>query len=452
MKRNSLNQIKNSFKYKLLTLIILLIAAGCAPSADTTPTQYQSDPQASANVIYGGDGRMDVYQTSDERLKALASSTVALMKVSDLKVSGNLTLIQGENYGTQMNLCSSEKFREQDTAAFCSGSLIGPDLVLTAGHCIQNASDCQSTALVFGFAVKSAGVLPQSVDNNEVYRCQEIIKTQQVSNGADFAIIRLNRVVSNHAVLHYRTEGEVGLNDSLVVIGHPVGLPTKITVGGSVRSLANTQFILASLDTYGGNSGSAVFNAATGAIEGVLVRGEQDFESRGGCSVSKTCADGACRGEDVTRISVVRTYIPTTPPVNPPVTPPPIPPTPPQPPTPVLNDLFTSKVVVAIPDNLKTGVSSSLQVNRLPQNRKVIVSVDIKHTFIGDLVVKVISADGKTVTLHQRTGGNAKNLVKSYDVSASLGAVAQTGEYKLVVQDLAARDVGSIQSWSIEFR
>ena len=55
------------------------------------------------------------------------------------------------------------------------------------------------------------------------------------------------------------------------------------------------------LDTYGGNSGSPVFNAATHEVEGILVRGETDFTSNGTCNVSLVCPTSGCRGEDVTR-------------------------------------------------------------------------------------------------------------------------------------------------------
>ena len=59
---------------------------------------------------------------------------------------------------------------------------------------------------------------------------------------------------------------------------------------------------MANLDTYGGNSGSAVFNAKTGLVEGILVRGEQDYVQKGDCRVSNVCPADGCRGEDVTKI------------------------------------------------------------------------------------------------------------------------------------------------------
>lgn len=439
---------RNSLPYWITMLSVLVLLSACSPESFTdAPAQTSTeDTKFSANVIYGADGRLDVYQVTDDRLKALADSTVALVKNSDISVAGSVATLIGRNFGTDMNLCSDEKFREQDTAAFCSGTLVGPDLVLTAGHCIEDITGCQNTSLVFGFAVKSAGVLPKSVSANEVYRCKEIIKTQKVNNGADFAVIRLDRSVTNHAPRAVRASGEVPADASLVVIGHPVGLPTKITTGGSVRSTANPDFFVANLDTYGGNSGSGVFNASTGLIEGILVRGEQDFVSRGSCVVSKVCAEGACRGEDVTKISAARPFIPAL--SEPPVTPPDQPPTPP-----VLQpEKFTSNAKFAIPDNNKQGIISSLVVTSKPQGRKVIVSLNIVHPYIGDLVVTLTASNGKVVTLHSRAGGSADNIIKSYEVTSSLSQVDSVGNYKLAVQDLASRDLGNLVSWSVEFK
>lgn len=434
MKRNS------SIKWTLLSLTLLTLAA-CGPMNLGNQQQIEGNQTLSGNVIYGSDGRLDYYQVTDAKIKALADSTVALIKNTDLTASGSSVSIRGRNYGTDMNLCSTEKYREQDTAAFCSGSLVGPDTILTAGHCIETMADCQSTSFVFGFAVKSDGVQTKSVQSDAVYKCKEIIKTVRVNTGADFAVIKLDRAVVGRKPLSVRATGDVDASASLVVIGHPVGLPTKITMGGTVRSLTPPNHFVANLDTYGGNSGSGVFNLVTGEIEGVLVRGEADFESRGGCSVSKVCAEGACRGEDVTKISVVRPFLSSGG-----VTPPP-------PPPPVSNvEKFSSTAQLAIPDNNTKGATSSLAVSSAPKGRKVSVTVNIEHSYIGDLVVKLQAADGTSVVLHQRAGGSGKNLNKTYDVSATLSKVSVSGSYKLVVQDLASQDSGKIVSWSLEFK
>ena len=68
----------------------------------------------------------------------------------------------------------------------------------------------------------------------------------------------------------------------------------------------NNVFFSANLDTYGGNSGSAVFNAVNGQIEGILVRGATDYVSRGGCRVSNRISNSSGRGEDVTLITNIK--------------------------------------------------------------------------------------------------------------------------------------------------
>ncbi|MCX5789575.1 MAG: hypothetical protein NTX64_13880, partial [Elusimicrobia bacterium] len=64
------------------------------------------------------------------------------------------------------------------------------------------------------------------------------------------------------------------------------------------------------VDSYGGNSGSPVFNADTGLIEGVMVRGQEDFEDAGGCRKSKVYLQGAGGGEQVTMISALLSDLP----------------------------------------------------------------------------------------------------------------------------------------------
>ncbi len=430
---------KRILKISLGALTTLMILQSCAAENATEVDVYSASKEnVNSHVIYGSDGRLDLYQVSDDTLKRLADSTVALVKNDKLILQGHQVVITGDNYGTRLGLCTSERFREQNASAYCSGALVGEDTIITAGHCIQTVADCQDTSFVFGYAVKTASILPSAVAATEVYRCKSIIKQVLKSGGADYAVIQLDRKVSNHVALQMRSTGESVIGDELVVIGHPSGLPTKVTTGGKVRSISHPEFLVASVDTYGGNSGSAVFNARTGLIEGILVRGETDFvRSTAGCVVSKVCTEEACRGEDITKISVVRPFIPS----------PPVPPPPPS-----TSQRYSAVVNVAIPDRSSTGITHSLNVSSIPGNRKVYISVNITHTYIGDLVVKVTSPSGKVATLHQRAGGSSDNINKTYEITSIFSNEAQAGAYKIAVQDLAFLDKGTLNSWTIEFK
>ena len=274
-----------------------VLAAAARGTASAAAAQFQG------SVIYGSDTRIDLYQTNDARLLSLADSTVALFQSGDVSAEGGVAALATRNYGEAMGLCKEEPFYEQGEGAFCSGSLVAPDVILTAGHCVRSAEECAGVKFVFGFAVKRKGALPESVPAGDVYGCGELLGREQVDEGPDWALVRLDRKVAGHAPLKLNRSGRIENKTELLVIGHPAGLPTKIAGGARVRDNSKEGFFVASLNTYGGNSGSAVFNSATGLVEGVLVRGEEDYVRKGDCRVSKVCPTDGCRGEDVTRIS-----------------------------------------------------------------------------------------------------------------------------------------------------
>jgi V8-like Glu-specific endopeptidase len=276
--------------------------------SDAAITTQHSDKK----VIYGDDNRLDLFEVTNPLHLQLADSTVALIDSSLLGEAGEeVTEVHGENFGAQYGLCAEEPYREQNAAAFCSGSLIGPDLIMTAGHCVRSQSSCEQTRFVFGYAINKAGELPATLKNEDIYKCGELIHSEVETDGSDFALVRLSTPVMNHTPLAInKTAQDVKEGDPLLIVGHPAGLPAKVADGASVRRSRNVPFFVANLDSYGGNSGSPVFNAATGEIEGILVRGENDFVRKGNCNVSYRCADDKCRGEDVTKISTVLSYIP----------------------------------------------------------------------------------------------------------------------------------------------
>jgi V8-like Glu-specific endopeptidase len=193
------------------------------------------------------------------------------------------------------------------TAAMCSGFLVSENVLVTAGHCIKNDADCASYKWVFDYKMDHDKQDSMTVPSSSVYGCSKIIsRTLDQFSKDDYAVIQLDRKVTDRRPLHFRRSGGINVGDSVVVIGHPSGLPTKIADGANVRS-RNTKFFVANLDTYGGNSGSAVFNQKTGDVEGILVRGENDYvQSARGCMVSNKCPADGCRGEDVTYITNIK--------------------------------------------------------------------------------------------------------------------------------------------------
>lgn len=258
--------------------------------------------------IYGADNRKDIYDTTNPSFLELAKSTAAMIPNKNLKKP----LFKKEykiksGVLTDMGICSSERFSTQLTAANCSGFLVAPNKLVTAGHCMTSESDCSKNKWVFDYKMDSADQSEIRVPVSSVYECKRIIaQALDKTTKNDYAIIELDRNVTDRTPLKFRTSGKPSVGDELVVIGHPTGLPTKIADGAKVRSVGNV-FFTANLDTYGGNSGSAVFNVKTEEVEGILVRGDKDYQYNSGrtCRVSVRCEDEKCRGEDVTHITNV---------------------------------------------------------------------------------------------------------------------------------------------------
>ena len=258
---------------------------------------------ATEKVIYGDDNRVDVYASTNSDFVELAKSTAAMISKSKMTLKNGIYNLKAGKLGDRLNACAGERFAEQPSAANCSGFLVGDKYLVTAGHCIEDMSDCNSNYWVFNYKMKNDTQAHMNFKKENVYSCKKIIsRALSRSNKNDYALIELQRVATNIAPLTFRKSGKIQKKDQLVVIGHPSGLPTKIADGAFVKSLSGKYFS-ANLDTYGGNSGSAVFNVATGDVEGILVRGAQDYVNRGGCRVSNRIGNNEGKGEDVTFIT-----------------------------------------------------------------------------------------------------------------------------------------------------
>lgn len=267
----------------------------------------------SQKLIYGIDDRTEVFQLPAGPDRDDADSVVALFRAAGVANNGDGTsTLRTVNFGTQNNLCPGEHFGDQPTGAFCSGFLVAPDLIATAGHCV-NADNVTDVRFVFGFRMRDAGNAQTVIGNGEIYRGVAVVGHQLVGNGPDWALVRLDRPVANHRIARIRRAGRIGDQQAVHVIGHPAGLPTKFAGGAAVRDNAPAAHFVANLDSYGGNSGSPVFNSDTHEVEGILVRGETDFVRRGACQVSLVCPTTGCRGEDCTRATELASLVPLPP-------------------------------------------------------------------------------------------------------------------------------------------
>lgn len=268
-------------------------------------------------VIYGEDDRLDVYEVRDAALVEAARSTAAMVAPEDIlnlsrrrRLFGRRSKVGPSIEGPSLEsrgICPTERFAQQPSVANCSGFLVSEKLLVTAGHCIRDAADCKNNKWVFDYKVESKDSTSVALNTENIYGCKKVIETVlDPITRDDYAVIELDRKVSDRTPLALRKSGQITEGEPLVIIGHPSGLPTKIAAGANVRSLQGA-FFVGNLDSYGGNSGSAVLNAQTLEVEGVLVRGETDYVAGpSGCRVSYRVENDQGRGEDVTYITNIK--------------------------------------------------------------------------------------------------------------------------------------------------
>jgi subtilisin-like proprotein convertase family protein len=105
-------------------------------------------------------------------------------------------------------------------------------------------------------------------------------------------------------------------------------------------------------------------------------------------------------------------------------------------------------------DNSPPGLVNAISLDQDGKVKRLVVEVDISHNNISNLRVELISPGGKRAILHNRTDIGKKDLLKSYDSQSKASLVAFLGQslkgkWILRIRDLASRDTGKLNKWSL---
>ena len=108
---------------------------------------------------------------------------------------------------------------------------------------------------------------------------------------------------------------------------------------------------------------------------------------------------------------------------------------------------FGNTDATSIPDDDPAGITSTIEVPGEGAIRELSVTVDVTHTWKGDLVVE-LEKDGKTVVLQDRAGGSADDLKATF-TPTEFDGVDRAGTWTLRVSDHAGYDEGTLNAWSL---
>eukprot|EP00850_Spirogloea_muscicola_P015322 SM000116S24243 [mRNA] locus=s116:270917:285065:- [translate_table: standard] len=288
---------------------ILLVVAGSGPAPAAAARNGSQDGAGIGRlgdgrdgsrrrlVVYGSDGRTEEGFENPE-WASWGAATVALVPQSRLAPAtpgGPYIYDRTTDLVSRFQYCQDQRFADQVSLADCSGFLVAPDLVATAGHCLHAANNCtlhpsaDPFLIVFGFAITSTDLLEAdgsvgTIAAVNVYACAEVVQRVSDTNGQsprmpiDYAIIRwaaiaaaasallqiypvfwtlpwpradshaylcglptitarrLDRAVSGIDPLIIDGGPKVAPNAAVVAIGYPLGLPRKYSLGAVLGS------------------------------------------------------------------------------------------------------------------------------------------------------------------------------------------------------------------------
>lgn len=255
-------------------LLISLFVVFCTSAQTKNNTKIENPfGEIGANISADRTNIHELPNISD--LYRATAVMIPKRKIQDNKLYGfslrNLLMMKFRTFKFDENL----EFLDQPTGAKCSGFLIAPDMLVTAGHCVENIQEANKYVWVFDYTDELSNVPDESyieLDPAQIFEVSEVILSEyNDEEKVDYAFLRLDRKTSR-TPFRFRTSGNAKINTKVATIGSPNGLPLKYDDKAKIVDYSSENWFKSNIDTFNGSSGSPVFNL-NGFVEGIHVRG-----------------------------------------------------------------------------------------------------------------------------------------------------------------------------------
>jgi len=249
------------------------------------------------SAVFGVDNRISIRPGSMGFQLSRSTAVAVLSSNFEPTIAGRLRLNVDK---LDEYFCAGVKFANQPSLAYaCTGFLIAPDFLVTAGHCMVNTGEtrnetklhCEAFSWLFDY---NETINTENVPAENLYSCKEIIYAVKDEKAPfrDYALVRLSRPVKGRTPLKMNAQ-PIKRNDIFSMVGFPFGLPAKYSHGAKVLVNNPTrESFLTTLDAFHGNSGSPVFNSRNEVV-GILVGGTPSANTltTGRCEILNKCSE-----------------------------------------------------------------------------------------------------------------------------------------------------------------
>lgn len=247
--------------------IVVLFLQGCGSSAgnnnlpgiaETIAGSSQNDLESNSNVESGGEAitlsaleEFDTYfptATDDSNTESICGASVDWTPVESYS---------GDRWPSSSYVSINEspvgrlKFYAPQGSGSCSGTMIAPDLFLTAGHCVEPEHTFLQVEMNYQDTNSGA---PRDI---EWFNVTEVVEDEIA--GLDYAILRVQGDPGLRFGMTTPVARSVDTGTQLAIIQHPAGI-RKVIDAGTALSSAGDRLYYGNIDTYGGSSGSGILD------------------------------------------------------------------------------------------------------------------------------------------------------------------------------------------------
>ena len=220
-------------------------------------------------------------ETMDDQINKNTYCTAAIcLKDNLIDTDKDFFMLKVKNYQKAFNLCDLEPFGHQPVSAgaMCTGFMVKEDVIATSAHFV-NENNVTDLRIMFGYKMLDPSTPVTKFSNDHIYRGVKILHgaLDRNANGQDWVLVKLDRGVVGQpfAVL---SKDKISCEQAVYVIGHPLGLPSKLAKELYVQDNTHESHFTANLNVYSSSIGSPVFDLHTHEVIGMVGPGaNRDF-------------------------------------------------------------------------------------------------------------------------------------------------------------------------------